>query len=558
MVRRNQGRKYDDAILWEEDNTNHIIMTGEELLASIEVYQNQLQQIEEALTTAGNEEKRQLKELQANLLQLLELTLQQLNQQSHSEPQKDTAHGNQEQPAKDITPSNSKSEEINLDEEFALFKSEIAAISGEDEEDKTTAKHSQEELEAMVGNHFRAPFTEKWGGLSYHNAVILSLVTKEGGDVSLVDPEVRVLFSQPTSLEMLTCRFFLSGYCKYSEDKCRFSHGKVVPVAEIKEYRDPDYDALVPGSRVLVQYSNDLWTNATIQDILEDRSAFCIKYDKNKEIAEVTPLQLVPLGHDDGVENDSEDDNDAERSGPTQDTSLDSSDDEQEIFIPSANWFQNSLSRRLGDWEKHTKGIGSKLMEKMGYIVGTGLGREGEGRVEPVSAYVYPQGVSLDRCMELREASNGEELLEVEKRLDREKRKEEAKSAQVAERLRKQTSVFDIINKKLGGKGQPSEDDVDEKEKPKVNISSGVLQKDTAKNLNRKNYQISENIRQLEREVNKIEKTKERQSNNKAALALINTRLEAKKSELRKFKDAEKLVQGEQQKRRDTKKFCIF
>lgn len=60
---------------------------------------------------------------------------------------------------------------------------------------------------------------------------------------------------------------------------------------------------------------------------------------------------------------------------------------------------------------------------------------------------------AADRCMELREASNGEELLQVEKRLDREKRKEEAKSAQVAERLRKQTSVFDIINKKLGGKG---------------------------------------------------------------------------------------------------------
>lgn len=34
-------------------------------------------------------------------------------------------------------------------------------------------------------------------------------------------------------------------------------------------------------------------------------------------------------------------------------------------------------------------------MEKMGYVVGSGLGREGEGRVEPVTAYVYPQGVSL-------------------------------------------------------------------------------------------------------------------------------------------------------------------
>ncbi|KAG0713254.1 Zinc finger CCCH-type with G patch domain-containing protein [Chionoecetes opilio] len=198
-------------------------------------------------------------------------------------------------------------------------------------------------------------------------------------------------------------------------------------------------------------------------------------------------------------------------------------------------------------------------MRKMGYIVGSGLGREGEGRVEPVTAYVYPQGVSLDRCMELRESSNGEELLEVEKRLDRQKRIEVAKSVQAAERLKKKTSVFDIINKKLGAKGHASEDDVDEaKEKPAVNICSNVLQKDTAKNLNMKNYQISENIRQLEREVQRMESTKLRQSNNKAALAIINTRLEAKKSELQKFKEAEKKVTGEQQKRRDTKKYCVF
>ena len=42
----------------------------------------------------------------------------------------------------------------------------------------------------MVGNHYRAPFTEKWGGVSYHNVVILSLVTEEGGAVSLANPEV--------------------------------------------------------------------------------------------------------------------------------------------------------------------------------------------------------------------------------------------------------------------------------------------------------------------------------------------------------------------------------
>lgn len=34
-------------------------------------------------------------------------------------------------------------------------------------------------------------------------------------------------------------------------------------------------------------------------------------------------------------------------------------------------------------------------MAKMGYVVGTGLGKRGEGRVEPVPAVVLPPGKSL-------------------------------------------------------------------------------------------------------------------------------------------------------------------
>lgn len=82
-----------------------------------------MQQIEEALATAENEDKGQLKELQANLLQLLELTLQQLNQQPPSDKvENDKVCGSQEHPAESIRSSDNKSEENNLDDEFALFK----------------------------------------------------------------------------------------------------------------------------------------------------------------------------------------------------------------------------------------------------------------------------------------------------------------------------------------------------------------------------------------------------------------------------------------------------
>lgn len=49
----------------------------------------------------------------------------------------------------------------------------------------------------------------------------------------------------------------------------------------------------------------------------------------------------------------------------------------------------------IGNWEKHTRGIGSKLMMQMGYVIGTGLGKRSDGRIKPVEAQVLPAGKSL-------------------------------------------------------------------------------------------------------------------------------------------------------------------
>lgn len=46
-------------------------------------------------------------------------------------------------------------------------------------------------------------------------------------------------------------------------------------------------------------------------------------------------------------------------------------------------------------FERYTNGIGSRLMARMGWEEGMGLGRDRQGRAEPVRATMRPKGLGL-------------------------------------------------------------------------------------------------------------------------------------------------------------------
>ncbi|XP_020778098.1 zinc finger CCCH-type with G patch domain-containing protein isoform X2 [Boleophthalmus pectinirostris] len=513
-------------------------MDEESLEAAIATYTGQLQQVEAALQ-AGLDPSQQsdLLKLKEDLSQLIELTESSLVSVKKSNLLASLEDSDTPQPKTQADGSTSNGD---FDSEFAAFYSEVGETSssnnigdnseggGEEEDDE-----EDEEEEDLSGTKVRAPYRTSWGTLEYHNAMVVGAEPPEGEE-----PCVRVFYVYPTQKSMKPCPFYLDDKCRFP-DNCRFSHGQVVLVSELRDFVESNLSKLEEGSSCLARHEDGIWYPAKITDI--DNGFYTVKFDSlllKDAVVEADGL-IPPMREDDLMTSESEDeDEDDAAYAKVLDSAADST-----VLLNSAEF---------GGWEAHTKGIGSKLMLKMGYEYGKGLGKTLEGRVEPVMAMVLPKGKSLDMCVELtqrrgqsRAAKDG-----TLKGMPKKRRKPRANTGG-------RQTVFDFLNHKLGGKKAHSPAGVEEPVLSGVEAYRG--NSSTKRSLNVRLFQASQRVAQTEREIMKISETLSKQTGRDTSrVKQLEEKLTAARRVLAQQKAQEQSIQKEHKKADTHKKMTEF
>ncbi|XP_066186885.1 zinc finger CCCH-type with G patch domain-containing protein [Sylvia atricapilla] len=538
-------------------------MDEESLETAIQTYNAQLQQVELALG-AGQDPSQQsdLIQLQEDLKQLIELT-----ESSLVAVKKSKLLATLDTDASSSSPAGLPGQDSHLessaqDEEYAAFKEAIAGLGTNEEPpaddkisseregetgDKTKSKCSEEEEESereeeeeeLSGMKVKAPYYSSWGTLEYHNAMIVGTEELEDGSAG-----VRVLYLYPTHKSLKPCPFFLDDKCRFKEN-CRFSHGQVVSVEELQPFQEPDLSSLGVGSACLAKHSDGIWYTAKITDV--DSGYYTVKFDSLllKEAVVEGDSVIPPLRNEDAAESGESDEDNVDDSGYAK--VIDSG-------VPENGEWTPACSSSFGGWEAHTRGIGSKLLVQMGYEFGKGLGKNGEGRVEPVQAVVLPRGKSLDQCAEVLQKKKQGKL---EPGKSRKCRAKGSNSGQAGGR-KAPRNVFDFLNEKLRGKS--TGDKAGGVALPQRNSKEIYhASKSTKKALSVSLFQTTEKIEQTQRDIRGIQQALARNiGRHSIATAQLEEKLADAHKQLGQLQAQEARLQREQKKADTHKKMTEF
>lgn len=505
-------------------------------------YKIQLVAVDETLKTASDSEKASLLDLKEKLIEVISLL------EANQNDLPTTSAGKSK--AQDASGEN-------IDDEFLRFQAEINALdSGENsdaEEENGNEKVCEvsfelyKVLQSMEGKKCRAPFTRQWGEKAYHNALIFSTDMEEQVVEDLENVQVKVMFCNPLCDEMKPCPFFLDGHCKFDTEKCRFSHGYSVKYSDLEEYFLPDYSNVQRDTKCLAKYKDGLWYTAVVEKCI-DGSKFVVKYDACGTADTLAAYDILPF------ENMSLSDDDDSSSGSSYEDCVETQEPEAVSELTEINYATEIGSSPIGTWEQHTKGIGSKLMAKMGYVWGQGLGKNSDGRIEPIEAILCPKGKSLDKCVELREISGP---ISVEDKFNAEQIKEEERVKKIEQNSEPQSTMFDFLNKNISRRIDSSHDSF--RKRPSSEKSAGPGKKSQNADLNFEMYAVGEDIKKTKKEINRLQQSLHRNADrNEVACSRMKQQMSAQNSLLKRLEAKEQKICNELNVRKNHKKIVTF
>ncbi|KAI8141080.1 hypothetical protein BJV82DRAFT_620755 [Fennellomyces sp. T-0311] len=163
-----------------------------------------------------------------------------------------------------------------------------------------------------------------------------------------------VFIMTPITEDTVPCTDYLAGrQCECNQHGITFANDELLPMEALLQ------DEYHLDQRVWVKDSDAVYVMARVQDALAT-GEWRVELASTRQSRTVSTL--IPVK--DLLEGDE----------PQQEVS---SDEEVEVEQRQEGW---------ASWQAHTTGFGAKMLAKMGYVTGQGLGRENQGRVNPVEA----------------------------------------------------------------------------------------------------------------------------------------------------------------------------